>query len=109
MAVLKIDLNNTKGEIKHMNAVNNGPVGGEVRKNGNFLDYQALEIPYARNHDAAAFLGYGGPHTVDIHNIFKNFDADENEKEMLLLLDVKLISGKITSAHHSLRNILLIN
>ncbi len=79
MTNITVDLKNTKGPIKPMNAVNNGPVGGGVRKNGNFLDYQALEIPYARNHDAAAFLGYGGPHTVDIHNIFKNFDADEND------------------------------
>ena len=79
MANIVIDFQNTNGNIKPMNAVNNGPVGGGVRKNGNFEDYKALEIPYARNHDAAAFLGYGGPHTVDIHNIFKNFDADEND------------------------------
>lgn len=82
MANILVDLNKAGGIIKPMNAVNNGPVGGAsggVRKNGNFEDYKALEIPYARNHDAAFCADYGGPHTVDVHNIFKNFDADEND------------------------------
>ena len=79
-----IDLQNTSGAIKPMNAVNNGPVGGEVRKNGNFADYKALEIPYARNHDASFLDAYGGPYTVDVLNIFRNFDADENDPDSYL-------------------------
>jgi len=63
-----------------MNAVNNGPVGSNVNCTaGNFDDYRAARIPYARNHDASFFASYGGEHTVDVHRIFKNFDADEND------------------------------
>lgn len=79
MTTLKIDLTKTGGSIKPMNAVNNGPVGGETRNNGNFSLYKAAEIPFARNHDASFCAEYGGEFTVDIHNIFRNFDADEND------------------------------
>ena len=79
MTTVKFDLSKTKGKIKPMNAVNNGPAGSPVRKTGNTEAYAALEIPYARNHDASYYTGYGGEHTVDIHRIFKNFDADEND------------------------------
>ena len=79
MTTLKFDLAKTKGKIKPMNAVNNGPAGSPVRKTGNVEAYAALEIPYARNHDAAFCTLYGGEHTVDVHRIFKNFDADETD------------------------------
>lgn len=79
MTELNIDLTKTAGKIKPMNAVNNGPVGGETRDSGNFMLYKEAEIPYARNHDAAFYSDYGGEFTVDVHNIFRNFDADEND------------------------------
>ena len=79
MTNITVDLKNTNGPIKPMNAVNNGTVGDEVRKSGNFMDYKELEIPYARNHDAAFCDAYGGPYTVDVLNIFRDFDADEND------------------------------
>ena len=79
MTELKFDFLNTSGKIKVLNAVNNGPAGSKVRGTGNFAAYEALEIPYARNHDAAFYSGYGGEHTVDVHRIFKNFDADETD------------------------------
>ena len=79
MTNVTVDLKNTGGAIKRINAVNNGPVGGKVRNFGNSELYEALEIPYARNHDASFYSGYGGEHTVDVHRIFKNFDADEND------------------------------
>ena len=79
MTELNIDLTKTAGKIKPMNAVNNGPVGGEARDSGNFMLYKEAEIPYARNHDAAFYSDYGGEFTVDVHNIFRNFDADEND------------------------------
>ena len=80
MVNLKINLTETAGEIKRMNAVNNGPTYPSIRKSyTSFDDYAALHIPYARNHDASFFNGYGGEHTVDVHRIFKNFDADEND------------------------------
>ena len=71
---LNINFNETTGKIKPMNAVNNGPVSS--RGNGNLDNYIAANIPYARTHDASFYAGYGGYHTVDVHVIFPNFDAD---------------------------------
>ena len=79
MQNVKVDFSTTVGKIKPMNAVNNGPMAESERGIDNFRAYAALEIPYARNHDASFFSGYGGEHTVDVHRIFKNFDADEND------------------------------
>ena len=84
MTSLSVNLKDTGGAIKRINAVNNGPVGGKIRKFGNAELYGALEIPYARNHDASFYYGYGGEHTVDVHRIFKNFDADENDPKSYL-------------------------
>ena len=82
MIDLKVNLNKTNGVIKPMNCVNNGPTSPSIRKSySSFEAYKALNIPYARNHDASFFNGYGGggEHVVDVHRIFKNFDADEND------------------------------
>ena len=79
MKTIHVNFSEPKGIIKPMNAVNNGPHGMSERGTTNFPDYKALEIPYARNHDASFYSGYGGEHTVDVHRIFKNFDADEND------------------------------
>ena len=80
MHVIEFDFNKSDGKIKPMNAVNNGPATISRRTGlSNFESYSALEIPYARNHDAALFLNYGGEHVVDVHRIFKNFEADEND------------------------------
>lgn len=79
MKTIAVDFSKHLGEIKPMNAVNNGPHGMSERGTTNFPDYKALEIPYARNHDASFYPAYGGEHTVDVHRIFKNFDADEND------------------------------
>ena len=68
------------GRIKIMNAVNNGPTSPGVRAvPTSFYAYKDAAIPYARNHDASFFPGYGGEHTVDVHRIFKDFGADEND------------------------------
>ena len=76
MQTINIDLKNTGGSIKPMNAVNNGPAGSKVRGiKGNFDAYAAANIPFARNHDAS----FRDEHIVDVHRIFKNFDADEND------------------------------
>ncbi len=79
MKNIQVDFGKTLGMIKPMNAVNNGPHGMSERGTTNFPDYKALEIPYARNHDASFHSAYGGEHTVDVHRIFRNFDADEND------------------------------
>lgn len=73
------DFDRHTGPVKPLNAVNNGPVGGGVRGVGNFADYAALHIPYARLHDASFFSGYGGEFTVDVHRVFPDFGADETD------------------------------
>ena len=73
MEKITIDLNNVKGKIKPMNCVNNGPVVS--RGMDNFNDYKSLKIPYARNHDAS----YTDEWVVDVHRIFSDFNADEND------------------------------
>lgn len=80
MSTVKIDFSKKIGKIGPMHAVNNGPVGSGVRGGfENFSAFREAGIPYARNHDASFYSGYGGEHTVDVHRIFKNFDADVND------------------------------
>jgi len=80
MTTLSFDLSQKGGKIKPMNAVNNGPTDAGVRKVAtNFDAYAEACFPYARNHDASFFWGYGGEHIVDVHRIFKDFSADEND------------------------------
>ena len=79
MTNLSIDFSKNLGKIKPMNAVNNGPAGSRERGHSNFDNYKALNIPYARLHDSAFYTGYGGEFAVDVHRVFPNFDADEND------------------------------
>ena len=80
MSTVKINYSSEIGKIKVMHAVNNGPVvAGKDQTRGNENSYKAARIPYARVHDAAFHAGYGGEHTVDVHAIFPNFDADVND------------------------------
>ena len=80
-ALVTVNLGEELGPIKPMNAVNNGPAvkkpgGDQVR--GNFEDYKAARIPFARTHDSINCVS-GGAHTCDINAIFRDFDADEND------------------------------
>ncbi|MBO5212141.1 MAG: hypothetical protein J6B60_01225 [Clostridia bacterium] len=80
MSTVKIDYSKSIDKIKIMHAVNNGPVfAGKEQTRGNQDSYKQARIPYARVHDASFFAGYGGEHTVDVHAIFPNFDADVND------------------------------
>ena len=67
--------------VKPMHAVNNGPAvkkpGGD-QKNGNFDDYKAARIPFARTHDSINCVS-GGAHTCDINAVFPDFNADETD------------------------------
>ncbi len=81
MNTVTIDYGNVTGPIKRMNAVNNGPVYELHRENpltsrNNMESYKALNIPYARLHDTPFFADYGGDHVVDVHLIFRDFNAD---------------------------------
>ena len=69
------------GPIKPMNGVNNGPAVANLNEQtrGNFHEYKALHIPYARTHDSNYNSGYGGPHCVDISALFPDFDRNPND------------------------------
>ena len=67
--VVTFDVDQEVGRIKMMNAANNGPKGG------NFEDYKALRIPYARTHDTPHRWN---THTVDINQIFPDWNANVN-------------------------------
>lgn len=72
--------NAVKGPVKHMNAVNNGPIkSGHDQIRDNFQTYSDCNIPFARTHDASFESRYGGEHTVDISAIFPDFTKDVND------------------------------
>ena len=80
MVNVRVDFNGSAGKMKPMHAVNNGPVGSKVRMgNSTYAYFKEAGIPFARNHDAALYAGYGGEYTVDVHRIFRNFDADPTD------------------------------
>ena len=79
--VVAVDPADAVGPVKPMNAVNNGPSvknpgGDQVR--GNFDEYKAARIPFARTHDSINCVS-GGARTCDISAVFPDFDADEND------------------------------
>ena len=80
-ATVTVDFAQELGAIKLMHGVNNGPavapVGGD-QKRGNFREYKAARLPFARTHDAINCVS-GGAHTCDIDAVFPDFDADEND------------------------------
>ena len=77
--LVTVDAADEVGPIKVMNAVNNGPSKARAdQSRGNFAEYKALRVPYARTHDSRNQATSGG-HTVDISAVFPNFDADEND------------------------------
>lgn len=79
--MLHIDFTQINGKIKPMNAVNNGPIytKNADQNAGNLIAYTEANIPFARTHDASFCSRYGGEHTVDVHLIFRDFDADPND------------------------------
>ena len=78
MQKIAINFSESTTAVKRLNAVNNGPISS-VRNIGTSGIFQELQIPYSRLHDSSFCASYGGEYTVDVHRIFRNFDADENE------------------------------
>ena len=77
---LFVDFDTAVGAVRPMHATNNGPrkgIGFAHQATDGFTLWREAGIPYARTHDSSFFSGYGGEHTVDVHAIFPNFDADE--------------------------------
>ena len=76
MAIIKIDTSKTIGKIKAMHAGGQPPLGGKGY-NEYFHYLTEAGIPYSRLHDVGG--AFGGSRFVDIPNVFRNFDADEND------------------------------
>ena len=79
MATVQVNFDHTVGRIKPMHAVGQPPFVGGFCK----LDFTPMQIladahiPYSRLHDVGG--PFGGNRYVDIPNIFRDFDADEND------------------------------
>jgi len=69
---MKVDFSKRISKIKPMHAVGQPPFFGYGEKTFKYLE--EANIPYSRLHDVS-----GGNRYVDIPNIFRNFDADEND------------------------------
>ncbi len=76
MANIKINTAKTLGKIKAMHAGGQPPLGGS-KYNNHFHFLTEAGIPYSRLHDVGG--AFGGNRFVDIPNIFRDFDADEND------------------------------
>lgn len=82
MGSLIVNFSDPMGRVKPMHATNNGPinsVGFGGQDSGGYEAWKSAGIPYARTHDSSFCAAYGGEHTVDIHAVFPNFDADVND------------------------------
>ena len=73
MNTITVDFSKPYGKVKPFNAINNGP--GGHRGGNNRETWKAARIPYARLHDTS----FANEWLVDVHRIFRDFDADEND------------------------------
>ena len=69
------------GKVKELNGVNCAPYAKSWGDNQVFINqiFRYCGIPRSRTHDVNG--SYGGSYFVDVPNIFRNFDADENDPE----------------------------
>lgn len=84
MSKITVDFTKSYGKIKPMHATNNGPkkgMGFGGQDANGFGLWREAGIPYARTHDSSFCASYGGEHTIDVHAVFPNFDADVNNPE----------------------------
>lgn len=75
MAKINVDFNSVVGPLKPMHGVGQPPTLGM-----NYSKFEYLKdahIPYSRLHDVGGW--FGGNLYVDIPNVFRDFDADEND------------------------------
>lgn len=77
MAQIKIDAQHKIKEMKPLHAGGQPPLGNAYQPNPYLHYITEAGIPYSRLHDVAG--AFGGGKYVDIPNIFRDFDADEND------------------------------
>ena len=78
MIRISVDFSKQAGTVKPMHATNNGPIYkfAADQRITNIDAFREAGIPFARNHDASFNATYGGEHSVDVHNIFPDFEKD---------------------------------
>ncbi|MBQ8340614.1 MAG: hypothetical protein IJY16_09235 [Clostridia bacterium] len=81
MVHYSVDFNHIKGKIKPMHAIGQPPFSsGFLSFDFSYMDYlRRAHIPYSRLHDVGG--PFGGNRFVDIPNLFRDFNADENDPE----------------------------
>ena len=69
------------GQIKKLNGVNCAPYAKTFGKNQEKVNqiFGYCGIPRSRTHDVNG--AYGGTYYIDVPNIFRDFDADENDEK----------------------------
>lgn len=78
MANIKLDINETIKKIKPLHATGQPPIGGKRKTFFKPVHYLSdIGVPYSRLHDVGGI--YGSNRFVDVPNIFRDFDADEND------------------------------
>ena len=81
---LYVNFDEVMGSVKPMHTTNNGPIKGigfGAQATNGFELWKQAGIPCVRTHDSSFCSDYGGEHTVDIHAVFPNFDADVNDPD----------------------------
>ena len=76
LAIITLDLDRVIGRIKPMHAVGQPPIAG-WNDYSMFHFLKEAHIPYSRLHDTGG--AFGKNIYVDIPNLFRDFDADEND------------------------------
>ena len=75
---ISIDFTKSAGPVKPVHSTGQGPLlGGKAPDFSMFRYLKEAGVPYARLHDVAG--RFGGNLYVDIPNLFRDFDADEND------------------------------
>lgn len=90
---MKIDFLKASGKIKPMHAVNNAPILGTDDKMFHYMSEAGF--PFSRLHDTGG--AYGNSTFVDIANIFRDFDADENDPKSYDFVFTDWLLNKINS------------
>ena len=75
MTKLIADYSKTLGKIKPMHGIGQPPIYGLPGKYFHYLT--EANVPFSRLHDVGG--AYGGFRYVDIPNLFRDFNADEND------------------------------
>lgn len=92
---LNVDFSKITGKIKPMHAVGQPPILNP-HNTKHFKYLTDAKIPYSRLHDTGG--AYGGFRYVDIPNIFRNFDADEQSPDSYDFVFTDWLIGELIKA-----------